>query len=163
MDIPAITREYTPGSCRNSRKPMRLSPRSKIRPESPAFRAEEIRVPNQRCKEPRFPWWNGRESQEHCHDKRRTLMSTHKCKIDWCTPNQLKMKHISPSFNPEQSRIPHHIQQVAWQRLQKSRDSLRHKSQVYRNINFSKAKGWKIRALHIVWRWELIPCIRLKR
>ena len=19
---------------------------------------------------------------------------------DWCTPNQLKMKHISPSFNP---------------------------------------------------------------
>ena len=21
-------------------------------------------------------------------------------KIDWCTPNQLKMKHISPSLNP---------------------------------------------------------------
>ena len=27
--------------------------------------------------------------------ERRTLMSPQECKIDWCTPNQLKMKHIS--------------------------------------------------------------------
>ena len=62
MAIPAVTREYTPGTCRNSRKLMRLPPRLKMRPDSPAFRAEEFHVPNQRRKEPRFPWWNWRES-----------------------------------------------------------------------------------------------------
>ena len=60
---------------------------------------------------------------------------------DWCTPNQLKMKHISPSLKPQTSHILHHIQQVAWPPLQQSRDSLRHPSQVYRNINFNKATG----------------------
>ena len=95
MAIPVVTREYTPGACRNSRKFMRLPPRCKMRPDSPALRAEELRVPNQRRKEPRFPWWNWRESPEYCHNKRRTLMSPQECKIDWCTPNQLKMKHNS--------------------------------------------------------------------
>ena len=52
---------------------------------------------------------------------------------------------------------------MAWHPLQLSRDSLRHPSQVYRNINFSKATGWKIGARHIVWRWEMIPCLRLRR
>ena len=52
---------------------------------------------------------------------------------------------------------------MAWHPLQQSWDSLRHPSQVYRNINFSKATRWKIRAHHIVWRWELIPCLWLKR
>ena len=46
---------------------------------------------------------------------------------------------------------------MAWLPLQHSRDSLRNPSQVYRNINFSKATGWNIWAPHIVWRWELIP------
>ena len=32
---------------------------------------------------------------------------------------------------------------MAWHPLQQSRDSLRHPSQVYRNINFSKTTGWK--------------------
>ena len=59
--------------------------------------------------------------------------------------------------------IPHHTQQVAWHPLQQSRDSLWHPSQEYRNINFSKAKGWKIRAPHIVWRGVLILCLRMKR
>ena len=36
----------------------------------------------------------------YCHKTRITLMSPQECKIDWCTPNQLKMKHISPSLNP---------------------------------------------------------------
>ena len=110
-----------------------------------------------------FPDGLEENPQEHCHNKRRTLMSPQECKIDWWTPNKLKMKHISPSLNPYPSRIPHHIQQVAWHPLQQSIDSLRHPSQVYRNINFSKATGWNIRAPHIVWRWELIPCLRLKR
>ena len=52
---------------------------------------------------------------------------------------------------------------MAWHPLQQSRHSLRHPSQVYRNINFSKARGWKIRGTNIVWRWELIPCLRLNR
>ena len=33
-----------------------------MRPDSPALRAEEFRVPNQTRKEPWFPWWNWRES-----------------------------------------------------------------------------------------------------
>ena len=28
------------------------------------------------------------------------ILSPQELKIDWCTPNQLKMKHISPSLNP---------------------------------------------------------------
>ena len=39
MDIPALTREYTPGSCSNSRKPMRLPTRHEMRPDSPALHA----------------------------------------------------------------------------------------------------------------------------
>ena len=62
MAIPAVTREYTPGDCRNSRKLMRLPHRCKMRSDSAAFHAEEVHVPNQRRKEPRFPWWNWRES-----------------------------------------------------------------------------------------------------
>ena len=62
MAIPAVTREYTPGACRHSRKLMKLTPRRKMRPDSPKFRAEEFCVPNQRRKEPGFSWWNWRES-----------------------------------------------------------------------------------------------------
>ena len=29
-----------------------------------------------------------------------TSLGPQERKIDWCTPNQLKMKHISPSVNP---------------------------------------------------------------
>ena len=54
MDIPAVTREYTPGPCRNSRKPMRLSPPCEMRPDSPALCPEQLRFPNQTRKEPRF-------------------------------------------------------------------------------------------------------------
>ena len=47
-----------------------------------------------------FPDGTKENPQEHCHNKRRILMSPQECIIDWCTPNQLKMKHISPSLNP---------------------------------------------------------------
>ena len=40
--IPAVTREYTTGSCRNSRKPMRLSPPCEVRPDSPALCPEQL-------------------------------------------------------------------------------------------------------------------------
>ena len=49
---PLVTREYTPGSCPNSRKTMRLPPRREMRPDSTALCAEEFRVPHQTQKEP---------------------------------------------------------------------------------------------------------------
>ena len=52
--IPAVTPEYTPGSCCNSRKPRRLPPHRETRPNSPALGAEQYRVPNQTRKEPQF-------------------------------------------------------------------------------------------------------------
>ena len=62
MAIPTVSQEYTPGACRNWRNLMRLHPSHKMRTDSPALHAEEFRVPNQTCKELRFPWWNTRES-----------------------------------------------------------------------------------------------------
>ena len=62
MGITVVTREYTPGPCRNSRKPMRLPPRHEMRPDSTALHAEQLRFPNQTHKERRFAWLNSRES-----------------------------------------------------------------------------------------------------
>ena len=62
MGIPVVTRDYTPGACRNSRKPMRLPPRHEMRTDSPALHAEQLRFPNQTHKEPRFACLNSRES-----------------------------------------------------------------------------------------------------
>ena len=54
MAIPAVTREYTPGSRRNSRNRMRHPPRREMRLDSPALHAEQSRIPNQAPKEPQF-------------------------------------------------------------------------------------------------------------
>ena len=43
------------------------------------------------------------------------------------------------------------------------RDPLRHPPQVYMNIHSSKAARRKFHAPHIISRWELIPCLWLKR
>ena len=51
MATPAITREHTPGSRRNSRKNMRLAALRETRPDSPALRTEQFLVPNQTGKE----------------------------------------------------------------------------------------------------------------
>ena len=161
MFIPAVTREYTPGASCNSIKLRDFPLAARWGPiplhcvlRSSVFPIKDIRNLN-------FPDWTKKNPQEHCQNKRRTLISPQECKIDWCNPNKLKMTHTSHSLNPRPSRIPHHIQQLAWYPLKHSRDSLRHPSQVYRNINFSKATRWKIRAPHIIWRWELIPFFRL--
>ena len=102
-------------------------------------------------------------TEEHCHKTRRTLMSPQECKIARCTPNQLEMKPISPSLAPYLSHVPHHREQVSWLPLGNYRDSLRHLSQVYMDINFFRATRRKLHAHHIVSRWELIPCLWLKR
>ena len=54
MAISAVTREYTPGSCHNSRNRIRCPPRWEMRLDSPALHAEQSRIPNQTRKEPRF-------------------------------------------------------------------------------------------------------------
>ena len=71
MAIPAVTLEYTPGSCHISRNPMRHPPPWKMSPESPALAAEQFRIPNQTRKEPQCAWWNNRESPGPLsHDER---------------------------------------------------------------------------------------------
>ena len=77
MAIPAVTREYTPGSCRNSRNPMRRPPRREMRPESPALGAELFHVPNQTRKEPQGACWNTRESPRPLsQDERNTAVTS---------------------------------------------------------------------------------------
>ena len=99
MAIPAVTREYTAGDCHNWRKLMRLLPHHKMRLDSLAFHAEESVMPIRDVRNLEFPEGTEENPHESCHNKR-TLMSPQECKIDWSTPNKLKMKHISPSLNP---------------------------------------------------------------
>ena len=54
MAIPAVTREYTPGSRRNSRNPMTHNPRWEMRLDFPALGEEQSRVPNLTGKEPQL-------------------------------------------------------------------------------------------------------------
>ena len=75
--IPTLTREYTPGSCCNSRNHMRCPPLREMRPESPALCAEQFRVPNQTCKEPQCALWNTRESTRPLsQDERNTSVTS---------------------------------------------------------------------------------------
>ena len=90
-------------------------------------------------------------------------MSPQKCEIARCSPNQLEMVTNPPALPSEQCPIPHHTGQLAWLPLGNSRDSLRHPSQVYRNINFSTGIRGKLHAPHNVSRRQLIPRILLKR
>ena len=54
MAIPAVTREYTTGSCRNSRNPIAPTPRREMRLDFLALGAEQSSVPYQTGKEPQF-------------------------------------------------------------------------------------------------------------
>ena len=62
MAITAVTRDYTPGSCWNSRNPMRHPPRREMRPQCPALGAETFRGSNQTRKEAQCACWITRES-----------------------------------------------------------------------------------------------------
>ena len=53
MAIPAVTREYTLGSCRNSRN-RETYPRWEMRFDSIALHAQQSRITNQTRKEPQF-------------------------------------------------------------------------------------------------------------
>ena len=161
MDIPAVTREYTPGSCRNSRKPKRLSPPCEMRPDSPALCPEQLRFPNQTRKEPWFAWMNSRESP--------TTLSQDEKNTDVTSGTQNWLVYTEST--QDEAHFPF-IESIAVFHSTSYTTSVltsfttfqrfpEHPSQVYRNINFSKATGWKTRAPHIVWRWELIPCLRM--
>ena len=77
MAIPAVTREYTPGSCRNSRNPMRHPPRREMRPESHALGAEQFPVPKQTHMEPQCDLWNTIESlRPPSQDERNTAVTS---------------------------------------------------------------------------------------
>ena len=62
MALPALTREYTPGSRCNSREIMRLPPQQETRPDSLVLRAQQFHVHNKARKERWFSWWNSRGS-----------------------------------------------------------------------------------------------------
>ena len=113
MSIPAITREYNPGSQRNSRKTMRLPPQQEMRHNSPSFSAEQLHVSNQTWKEHWFAWWNSRESPTTASQ---VSNDTDVTKGMWnCLvyPNQLEMMRDPPVLELEQSPIPRHTRQVA--------------------------------------------------
>ena len=97
------------------------------------------------------------------HKSRRTLMSPQEWEIAGCSPNQLEMTTNSAAIASEQCADPLHTGQLAWLPLGKSRDSLRHPSQVYRNNDFRTGTRGKLHAPHIVSRRELIFRILLKR
>ena len=60
LSTPAVTREYTPGSCHNSRNPMRHPSYREMRPKSPVLRSQQFRVPHQTRKKPQCAGWNTR-------------------------------------------------------------------------------------------------------
>ena len=77
MAIPAVTREYNPGSCLTSRNPMRHPLWREMRPESPALGAEQFLVRNQIRKGPQCASWNTRESpRPRSQDDRNTAVSS---------------------------------------------------------------------------------------
>ena len=100
MAISAVTREYTPGSCRNSRNPMRHPPRREMWLDSPALRAEQSRFPIKHVRSLDFLDGTPESPEDHGHKTRATLLSPQGCKIAQCTPRQLEMKPISPSLAP---------------------------------------------------------------
>ena len=141
MGIPVVTREYTPRAFRNSSKPMRLPPRHEMRPDSPALHAEQLRFPNQTHKDPQFAWLNSRESP--------TRLSQDEKNIDVTSGTQNWL--VYPKSTQDEAHFPF-IESIAlshstsytatsWHPLQQSTDSLRHPSQVYRNINW-RAADW---------------------
>ena len=92
MAIPAVTQKYTPGSRRNSRKPMRLPHRCDMRPDSPALGAEQFRLPSKHERSLDLLDGTLDSPPESPHPSQRTLMSPKKCEIARCSPNQLEIK-----------------------------------------------------------------------
>ena len=89
MAIPAVTREYTPGSCRNSTNPMRHSPRREMRPKYSALGAEQFVFPIKHVRSLNVLDGKPESPQDHCRKTRGSLLSLQEWKIAQCTPSQL--------------------------------------------------------------------------
>ena len=163
MDIPAVSREYTPCACHNSRKLMRLTPRGKMRPNSPALRAEEFLVPNQTRKEARFPWWNTREFPSTLSQDEKNTDVTSGMQKKLVYPKSIQVEAHFPCIG---SIAILHSTSYTTSTLTSFRKIQRFPETPISSLeehHFSKATGGKLHGNHIIWRWELIPCLRLKR
>ena len=157
MYIPAVTRKYTPGSARNSRKPMRLPPRCEMRPNSPALRAEQLCFPNQMHKEPPYAWMNSRESPT-------TLSQDEK---DTEVTSGTQNSSVYPKWNWDEANFPFFgsitIPQSTSYRtscltpFMKLQIFPEKPVQVKRIINFSRAIWGMFRAPYIISGWEWFP------
>ena len=96
MATPAVTREYTPGSCCNSIKPRIRPPRREMWTDSPALGAEQFRLPSKHVRSLDLLDGTTESPREVRHKPRRTLMSPQECEIDQCSPNQLEMMKNFP-------------------------------------------------------------------
>ena len=112
MAIHAVTREYTPGAFRNMRNLLRLCPCHKMRPDSPAFRAEDFHVRIKDVRNLDFPDGTEENPQELSHNKRRTLMSPQECKIDWCP--QINLRWSTFPLHWIHSHLAFHIIYNKW-------------------------------------------------
>ena len=91
---------------------MRLPSHREMMAKSPAFLAEQFRVP----KDVRsLDLLDGipESPQEHPHQSRRKLRSLPECKIDGCSPDKIEIMHSFITLAPEQSPIRHDTLQVA--------------------------------------------------
>ena len=152
MATPAVIGEYTPGSRCNSRKPMRLPPRWEMRPDSPICLQSNSLFLIKHVRSLDFLDITLDSPQEHPHTSRRTLMTLQESEIARCITNELVITPDSPAFSPEQFPVPHHTRQVTRLPLGNYRISLRHRSQLYRNIDFSTGTRGKLHALPTVSR-----------
>ena len=91
---------------------MRLPSHREMMAKSPAFLAEQFRVP----KDVRsLDLLDGipESPQEHPHQSRRKLRSLPECKTDHCSPDHLEMTPNFIALAPQQSPIRHDTLQVA--------------------------------------------------
>ena len=106
MAIPAITREYTPGSRPNFRENMRL-PHSETGDLNPLnCMQSNSRFPVKHVRSLDLLDGMAESPQEHPHKSRMTLISPKECEIVRCIPNQLKMMPDSPLLDIGQSPLP---------------------------------------------------------
>ena len=163
MAIPAVTREYTRRSCCNSRNHMTHTPRREMRLYSPALCAEQSHIPNQTHKALWFSWWNTRESPRTLSQDEKNTDVTSRMHNSLVYPKSTRDEAHFPFFGSIPIPCSTAYSTSGLTSLGNYRDSLRHPSQVYMNINFSTATREKHHVLQSISRWELISCVWLKR
>ena len=84
-----------------------------MRPDSPAFRAEQYLVPIKQVRNLDLLDGTTESPREIPQKSRRTLMSLQEYELPHCSPNQLKIKPYYPALAPEQFPVPHQTRQVA--------------------------------------------------